>query len=79
MHTPMTRFIREIMHEIILNQVRFVNFISKLLATCKYKNIASAFFSIASQRISGINNEPLHIKTRPNHTAVKIRTSQNNE
>ena len=31
------------------------------------------------EQIPGVNHESLHIKTRPNHTAVKIRTSQHNE
>lgn len=78
----MPSFIREIVHEIILNQVRFVNFISNELTRNKmaqkpshflFGSVCQCFYTaLAPENI----NEQLHAKTRPNHTAVKIRTSE---
>ena len=66
----MTSFIREIMHEIILNQVWFVN-IRVIWQQIRQRTQRLAFlFQLLTKNVlelaSGSTNELLHIKTRPN-------------
>jgi hypothetical protein len=65
MHAPMTGFIREIMHEIILNQVWFVN-IRVIWQQIRQRTHRPAFlFQLLTKDVLELASE-ITIKTRPN-------------
>jgi hypothetical protein len=68
----MTGFVREIMHEIILNQILFVNII--LRGTVEQKTIDH----ITGKKQRRDETMRYYIKTRPKHVDKTSRTSMDN-
>src|SRR5258706_982569 len=86
MHAPMTSFIREIMHEIILNQIRFVNILSIWQQIRSVHIALLLYFQLLYKDRFGTcawkyKRKTTH-KNSSQYTTVKIRTSKvriNNE